>query len=103
AFLFPSSARDRILFLLTDTTAISAPAKKAFNSVKNTKSNRSNKIESPAGSASIKIFLLKTNYYQEKYIMCLPFSQDQLPGAKSLSEKLLHAKTDRRNVAPACP
>lgn len=35
--------------------------------------------------------------------MCLPFSQDQLPGAKSLSEKLLHAKTDRRNVAQACP
>lgn len=35
--------------------------------------------------------------------MCLPFSQDQLPDAKSLSEKLLHAKTDRRNVAPACP
>ena len=54
AFLLPSWARLRIRFLFTDTTAISAPAKKAFMRVKNNKSNKSNKIEFPAGSASIK-------------------------------------------------
>ena len=68
AFLFPSSARLRILFLLTDTTAISAPAKYAFSKVKNNNSNKSKIIVFPAGSASIKKLLL-INYYQEKYIM----------------------------------
>ena len=38
AFLFPSWASARIRFLSTETTAISAPAKKAFIHVKMTKS-----------------------------------------------------------------
>ena len=39
ALLLPSSARTLIRFLLTDTTAISAPAKKAFTKVRNARNN----------------------------------------------------------------
>ena len=55
AFLLPSSARLRMRFLLTDTTAISAPAKKAFMRVKNKSNNKLEMIEVPVGSASIRL------------------------------------------------
>ena len=53
AFLLPCSARRRILFLLTDTTAISEPAKNALISVKIIKIVIWNKILAASGSDSI--------------------------------------------------
>ena len=48
-------------------------AKKAFSKVKNNNNSKLNKIEFPAGSASIKNTPPEINYFQEKYIMRLSF------------------------------
>ena len=53
AFLFPCSDRRCILFLLTDTTAISEPAKNALINVRITKIVIWNKILAASGSDSM--------------------------------------------------
>ena len=63
AFLLPCSARRRILFLLTETTAISEPAKNALIRVKITKIVIWNIILAASGSDSIIIHSSVFSYF----------------------------------------